>query len=100
MKLNHFSDAIIVFGEAISMAKKHIKDEKKLVQFVSDAQKSLKFCSSKKVSSVKMMQDFDTEESKLPMLTGSNPKIPSFSKAVKISYSPQVTTNNYISTFF
>ena len=31
MKLNHFSDAIIVFGEAISMAKKHIKDEKKLV---------------------------------------------------------------------
>ena len=87
MKLSHFSDAIIVFGEAISMAKENISDEKKLRPFINDAQKSLKICSSKKSSSIKMTKDFDMEDSKLPMLTGVNPKMPAFSKAVQITSS-------------
>ena len=93
MKLSHFSDAIIVFGEAITMAKKNVSDEKKLRPFINDAQKSLKVCSSKKSSSIQMTKDFDIDESKLPMLTGVNPKMPAFSKAVQIT-SSQVRDQN------
>ena len=90
MKLSHFSDGIITFGEAIAMAKKNISDETKLRPFINEAQKGLKLCSSKKSSSVQIVNYFDSEESNLPMLTGMNPKMPAFSKAVKITYSKEV----------
>ena len=40
-----------------------------------------------------MTKDSDIDESKLPMLTGVNPKMPAFSKAVQIT-SSQVRDQN------
>lgn len=88
MKLGSFSDAIVTFGEAMAAARKNVDDEKKLAPFIADAQKCLKLCSSKKSSSLKL-EDVLKEESRIPMLTGVNPQMPAFSKAVQIEFTPK-----------
>ncbi len=90
MKMQHYSDAIVVLGEAIALARKNVKDDGKISQFLTEAQKCLKMCSSKKSASLDRKVDFDQEESKLPMLTGVNPQMPAYSKAVLICHTPKV----------
>lgn len=92
MKLGYFSEAIIILGNAMTKAQKNVEVEKKRQIFFVDVQKSLKFSSSKKSASLKM-ENFnkDEEEMKnLPMLTGINPQMPAFSKAIKICHSSKV----------
>lgn len=89
MKLGHYSEAIIVLGEAVAKARKNVEEEKKLNLFLSDVQKSLKVCSSKKSGSLPL-KGYDKEETGLPMLTGANPQMPAFSKAVEIAHSQKV----------
>ena len=91
MRLGVFSQAIIVLGEAISSAQKNITDEKKLKPFLTDAQKNLKTCSSKKSASLSLEKVTEEEKPKLPMLTGVDPHIPALSQSVKIVYSPKVS---------
>lgn len=88
MKLGSFSDAIVTFGEAMTAARKNVTDEKKLAPFIADVQKCLKVCSSKKASSLKL-EDVLKEDSRMPMLTGVNPQMPAFTKAVQIEYAPK-----------